>query len=544
MKRWGWIVLILSVLICGGGIFMLNGFRQQQIAAASGSVANTVVVDRGEVKVQVVESGTIEAERVVELKSRAAGRLAKLLKDEGDQVAAGELIAVIDPTETRLQVDQNSAQLRGAQASVARQDIEIRQRRLLTLTSLQKARDRVAQIERENRIQPTLTKSAIESAQSALITAQKQRELLVTTTQPNERTAVQSEVDQAILNFDNASRELARLEGLLAQDFVSLREVENQRLQLDLARSRRDAAKLKLSRLPAQQLNELRQADERIRQAQADLARAKANSVQDSGKSSELVQARIAVREAEAQLSDVDALIASRAQGQASVDQIRSSLSDSQRQLGETNIRAPYAGVITKRLMQEGELVSSLSSFSSGTPIVRLEDRSKMIVKLNINEIDVAKLRLGMTSTILIDALPSDSFEGQVTKIAPARTAATSAGDAVVRYEVEVRLDNPTGAIKSGMTAKCSMNVIDQPKVVRVPIDFVIKEGTERYVMVLGDKPKKDDPGVKTKFKAGVESASYVEVISGVKEGTRLRRPKFSGPDRAGSAVRVGGSSQ
>ena len=116
---------------------MLNGFRQQQIAAASGSVADTVVLDRGEVKVQVVESGTIEAERVVELKSRAAGRLAKLLKDEGDQVAAGELIAVIDPTETRLQVDQNSAQLRGAQASVTRQDIEIRQRRHRTVRASQ-----------------------------------------------------------------------------------------------------------------------------------------------------------------------------------------------------------------------------------------------------------------------------------------------------------------------------------------------------------------------------------------------------------------------
>ncbi len=541
MKRWGWIVLGVSVVLCGGGAVMLNSFRQQQIAAASGQVGDSIKVDRGEVKVQVVESGTIDAARVVELKSRAAGRLAKLLKGEGDVVASGELIAIIDPTETRLQVDQNSAQLRGAVAGVTRQDIEIRQRRVLSASALQKARDRVAQLEREVRVQPTLTKSSIESAQSALITAQKQRELLMSSTQPNERTSVQSEVDQAELNFDNSARELNRLQELLKQDFVSQREVENQRLQLDLARSRRDAARVKLSRLAAQQLNELRQAEERIRQAQSDLARARANTVQDSGKASELNQARIAVREAQAQLADVDALIAGRAQGQASVDQLRSSLSDSQRQLGETEIKAPYAGVITKHLVQEGELVSSLSSFSSGTPIVRLEDRSTMLVKLNINEIDVAKLKLGMQASVVIDALPAEEFSGEVIKIAPAKSASASPTDSVVRYEVEVRLANPSGTIKSGMTAKCSMNVIDLDKVVRVPIDYLIKEGTERYVMVLGDKPKKDDKGTRTKIKVGAESASFVEVLSGITEGQTLKRPSFSGPPRTRSGVTVGG---
>ncbi|MBL8059889.1 MAG: efflux RND transporter periplasmic adaptor subunit [Chthonomonas sp.] len=536
-KRLPLIGLVLLVAVCGGGMVALNGFRTAQMMAAKPKVSDTTKVERGPILVQVVESGAIEAVRVVELKSRAAGRLAKLVRGEGDQVASGELIAIIDPTETRLQVEQNSAQLRGAEAGVARQDIEIRQRRVTAATSLERARQRVAQLEREAKVQPTLTKSGIAAAQAALATAEKQLDLLVKTTQPNERTTTQSEFDQTQLNLDNALRELGRLESLLKQDYVSQREVDTQRLSVEIARNRRDAARARLSRLAEQQLNERRQAEERVRQSKADLDRARANGVQDSAKLTELREARIALREAEVALSDVDALFASRRQGQASVDQIRSSLSDSQRQLGETSIRAPYAGVITKRLVQEGELVSSLSSFSSGTPIVRLEDRSKMIVKLNINEIDVAKLKEGMKATILIDALPKETFEGEVTRVAPAKNQTST--DQVVRYEVEVRLDNPNGLIKSGMTAKCTMDVVNLSKTLRVPIDYVIKEGAKRFVMVLPEKPKEQDQGKKTEVKTGAESASYIEVISGVGEGSVLKRPSYSGPKRGGAAIRV-----
>lgn len=523
------------ILVCGGGGVAVQTWQRQRAAQASPKLADTTKVERGAILVQVVETGAVDAARVVELKSRAAGRLAKLLKEEGDKVVSGELIALIDPTETRLQVEQNSAQLRGANSAVARQDIEIRQRRVLAQTNLQKARVRLAQLERETAVQPTLTRTGVEGAESALQAAIQQRDQLVKNTQPNERTSVEAELEQAQLNLDTATRELQRQEELLRQDFVSAREVDNQRLQVDLAKSRRDAARSRKDRLANQQANEVRQAEERIRQARADLARARANGVQDDSKRRELEQARIAVREAEAQLSDVDALIAGRAQAQSQVDQLAISLRDSQRQLNETEIRAPFAGVITRKLVQEGELVASLSSFSSGTPIVRLEDRSSMLVKMNVNEIDVAKLRIGMAAEVTLDALPTSSFRGEVSKIAPARAQpGQGSNDNVVRYEVEVRLDEVTEAIKSGMTAKCTMKVVDRNNVLRIPVDYLIRDGRDRFVLVLPEKPKSTDKGTRQKVTVGAESASYVEIVSGVQEGQLLKRPPFSGPERAG----------
>lgn len=544
MKLWGKILIVVVVLFCGGGVLMVNQMRQAQIAAASPKQSEVATVDRGPVTVEVVETGGIEASRVVELKSRAAGRLAKLLKNEGDSVAEGELIALIDPTETRLQVEQNRAQLRASESGVARQRVEIQQREVLAQAALDRAVSRLAQLEQELVSQPIVTKTAIQSAEAALATAREQLKLTVEITQPNERIALESEVEQATLNLENAERERKRLEELLTQDFVSRREVDAQRLQVDLARSRKMAATERLGRLTAQQANERRQAQERVRQAESDLERARANRVQDSSKQRDVDQARIAVREARANLLDVQALRASLNQLLAQSDQVRTTLQDSERQLGETEIRAPFSGVITRKLVQEGELVASLSSFSSGTPIVRLEDRTKLIVRLRVNEIDIAKLAQQMPVDVSIDAFPTRRFEGKILSIAPARTAqeTASAGNnaAVVRYEVEVQILNPTPEIKSGMTAQCTMKVVNRTNVLRVPIDFVIKEGTKRFVMVLPEKPKPGDKGTKTEFVPGAESASHLEVKSGLSEGVKLRRPEFTGPARAGARFSAG----
>ena len=153
-------------------------------------------------------------------------------------------------------------------------------------------------------------------------------------------------------------------------------------------------------------------------------------------------------------------------------------LGDAQRQLGETEIRAPVAGIVTKRYVQLGELVASLSSFSAGSPIFKIEDRSTMKVRLNINEIDVAKLTLAMDATVTVDAFTDRKFNGKVSKIAPASEMAAqgAANDPVVKYIVEVTLDSSSPDLKSGMSAQCTMLVLNRPNVLRVQRDYVVKD--------------------------------------------------------------------
>src|SRR5205823_5832479 len=120
MRNRYWVLGIAGILVVAGC---------EKPAGADAKADATVKVSRQDLSVKVVETGTVDAVKSVEVKSRVSGRLKRLLVDEGDHVKAGQLIAVIDPKETELAVRQQEAQLRGAVSQVKRTGIEAAQRR-------------------------------------------------------------------------------------------------------------------------------------------------------------------------------------------------------------------------------------------------------------------------------------------------------------------------------------------------------------------------------------------------------------------------------
>ncbi|MDX2064960.1 MAG: HlyD family efflux transporter periplasmic adaptor subunit [Fimbriimonadaceae bacterium] len=527
------------VVVIAGGAFAIQSMRAK--ASDSKPKVPSVTVGRGEIVVTVVENGTIDAVRSVDVKGRVAGRLAKLLVEEGDTVTQGQLIAVIDPEETEFRVRQDEAQLRGAQSSVARSTIEISQREATARAAVAQAQARVRQLELEVKSTPELTSAAIAEAQTQLASAEANRERIVNGTHPTQRANAQAQVNEAAANLRNAELEFERQIELEKQGYTAKRNVDNARLNVDVAKVRLENARVALARLEGQLKEEVEQATQQIRQAQAALNRAKTNRVNDRLKLQELASAQADLLRAKAGLRDAEVLRKTQEQGQASVDQLQSILSDSRRQLTETEIRAPINGVVTKKAIQVGELATALSTFGAGTTIVRIEDRTVMRVKLSMNEIDVAKLRLGMPATVDVDALPELSLSGKVAKIAPASTAISAEGgaaatstDAVVRYEVEIRLDNAPKELRSGMSAKCSLKVVDRQDVLIVPVDYVSREGKRAFAFLAPAETSKDQKATRVEVKLGAQSGTSVEVISGIKENDKLVKPDYKGPARKG----------
>jgi len=523
-----------SIVFTIVGLFMLGGCFPQ---APKKDTAKPQTVERGDLSVQVIETGSLKAIRTVEVKSRVSGRVKKLYVEEGAKVVAGQLIAEIDPTETQLQVDQNSAQVQGAEAGARNQTIQIAQRRITARNALEKAKSNLRQMQLELKIQPTLTQSSVASAKSAHDQANQALSQLERISQPNARTATELAYQDAQNGLQTAQSEADRMDRLLQQGYVAKRETENAQLQLRLAETRLRTAQENLDRLTDSQRLERDQAFERVKQAKALLDQSRANTIQDRVKGEQYQRALRDVSDAQAQLADVQSLEASKAQQLASIAQLRSVLSDGQRQLGETRIVAPVSGVVTNRPVQVGELVSSLNSFSAGTTIFRIEDRSQMVVSLSINEIDVAKLSLGTVSEIKIDAFPNEKFGGKVTKIAPANVAAGAGGGSgtVVKYEVEVTLRDASPKMKSGMSAKCTMSAIDKKGILKLPIEFVGKDDDSSYVMLKPKNPKDPkDLGTRAKVVTGAQSATMVEIISGVNQGQEVSKPDYKGPKRKG----------
>lgn len=560
MKPWR-IALVLIIVVGLLGTCVGGQFLKMQAASKKQNdelvKANVAKVEKGNVVVTVIETGSLVAQESVEIRSRVGGRISKLLVDEGDFVKRGDLIAVIDPQETELQVRQQGAQVKGAKANLSRLDVEISQRRITAQTNLQKARLRVKQIETELKEQPAISRANVTSAETAVETARQSQRLLVEVTQPNAKIQLSNNVADSTNSLEKANIELARRQYLYERGIVSKRDVEQAELQVQLDRTRLAQAEEAFSRLANEQKLELGQANQRIRQAQADLQRARSGSVVDTTKQQQYQLALQDLKDAEAGLKDIQALAAQRTSSAASVEQVSTAYEDAVRQLGETRVVAPMDGIVTHRAVQVGELVSPQSAFSQGTTIVAVENRSAMLVKLQINEIDVAKLRLGMEAEISVDALPKESFTGEVSKIAPAMISSQPgqmSADAVVKYEVEVLLHEVSSKIKSGMSAKCTMTAASVKDVLRVPIEYLGSDADGEYIQVRDDtvKPKMDmttgrtelTGGKRVTVRSGVQNSSYAEIRGQVKVGDEIIKPKFTGPQRKGMMQFGGGEDE
>ena len=201
MKKIGIALLAIVLLIVVAALLSRGG---GQSASAS---TERETVKKGDLLTQVIETGSLDAIKTVEVKSKVSGRVARLNVEEGDVVNAGQLIAVIDPEETQFRVEQDRARLKAAQAALDGVDVQIKQRKVTAKTNVDRASSRVAQLKLELDAQPTLTRTEIETAETAYNNAVKSRDLLQRVTQPNQRTSVQNQVAEAQSTLQNATAE-------------------------------------------------------------------------------------------------------------------------------------------------------------------------------------------------------------------------------------------------------------------------------------------------------------------------------------------------
>jgi HlyD family secretion protein len=157
-------ILLGAVLLIGG--IAAFSFFQFQAALSAKKDPTEIEVELGDIVVEVTDSGTVEAVRSVDVRSRASGRLQTLYVAEGERVAANQEVALIDPEEPRLRYEQDRAQLDGASESAKRSALEVEQRRRSTRAALDEARARVRQIELELAAQPKLSSAEIRSAEA------------------------------------------------------------------------------------------------------------------------------------------------------------------------------------------------------------------------------------------------------------------------------------------------------------------------------------------------------------------------------------------
>lgn len=170
-----------------------------------------------------------------------------------------------------------------------------------------------------------------------------------------------------------------------------------------------------------------------------------------------------------------------------------------------TPILAPKKGLIILKNADAGQ------SVTQSDIVLSMSDR--LITKVNVDETDLAQIKIGQAVELVLDAFPSNMMPAKVAHIGyDAKTI-----NNVTTYEVDVMPDSAPEFMKSGMTANATFVVDAKEKVLSVPASAVHRKDKRSYVLLPNPENKKE-PREQT-IETGITDGKRIEILSGLKEG-------------------------
>jgi HlyD family secretion protein len=210
--------------------------------------------------------------------------------------------------------------------------------------------------------------------------------------------------------------------------------------------------------------------EQRVRQAEADMAAAEANStlVKLSAKRLKDLREKDLVTQAE-----YDQVEAQLEQARATLLTRRAALENAKLDLSRCTLTSPIDGIVIFRQVEVGKTV--VSSFSAPTLFVIAQDLSKMRIIAPISEVDVWAAHPGQAVTFTVDAIPDRTFTGRLTQIrnpyTPSEKQTTQAAQqsTITNFDGVIEVDNPDLMLRPSLTANVSIVVSKTEKALRIP---------------------------------------------------------------------------
>ncbi len=168
-------------------------------------------------------------------------------------------------------------------------------------------------------------------------------------------------------------------------------------------------------------------------------------------------------------MSAHDSTRASIAGAQSDMISARSNLDLARQKLEDATVRAPIEGTVVSRPVTNGMIITSATSANGGSTLMTIADLGRVRVRVFIDEVEMANVRVGKQASVAVDAFPDRTFPGVVEKIEP--QAVVTQG--VTFFPVMVSVNNKDGALMPGMNGEVTIKAADLTHVLQVPIDAV-----------------------------------------------------------------------
>ncbi|MBU3102144.1 MULTISPECIES: efflux RND transporter periplasmic adaptor subunit [Clostridium] len=203
------------------------------------------------------------------------------------------------------------------------------------------------------------------------------------------------------------------------------------------------------------------------------------------------------------------------------------------KQLDNYKIIAPIDGVITKMSNKVGD------TLKAGDELSDVSDPKQMEFDIPVDELDIAKLKVGQKTSISVDALPvtlKTPVTGVVAKIAV--TGVSESG--VTTFVVTIKINDNLGILKGGMNANGEIEVSNKDNILYVPIEAITTVNDKSYVYIKtagakssGDGAMGGQPGDgETKTTTGSSKESAAKVTTKITQDAKSVRSKAKATDK------------
>ena len=433
----------------------------------------SVIAERGNLEVMLVEPGTLAAARSVTISSEIRSNRAKIvsLLSDGAWVKPGDVVVGFDPTPFEEERDKVAGELHDAEAAAARAEQEEK-------LAIAKAEETLESARHTEKI-AALNLGSYEKGNGAL----------------SVREAEVRAADSGS-ELERARRDLSDLEQMFQKGFVS---------EAELARQRAKVADIE--RQSGLQAERLKAAREVI--YPRDLERAK----------SDLAEARNEVARAEAVLYHSHEFYRAAAEAaNRKVESSRATLTRAEQELDKTTVRSPLEGFLVlqdipldsgRRKPQVGD------SVWSGQPIAMIPDLSQMITQTRVRETDLHRVHEGLAARLDLEAYPDMVMSGQVDFVGS--LAEASADSPWKFFSVRLLVDRADPRLRPGMSVRVSFLLDRARNVVVAPADavFACSGGSCCYVRRGGEVWEQP-------VAVGLANETHVEVKQGITPGEEL----------------------
>ncbi|MDO8265116.1 MAG: efflux RND transporter periplasmic adaptor subunit [Candidatus Parcubacteria bacterium] len=472
-----------------------------------------VLAKRENIVQEVNVTGRVKPAETINLAFEKTGKISVIYVNVGDKVKAGQILSALQNSDVIAQLSQYKAALNVQKAELANLEAGTRPEEI----QVQEAKVESAKIALEDakknlvdKMQDAYTKSddAIRNKADQLFTnprsSSPQINIFVSSQQKTDIEWQRTIVENILISWkasldgltiennlplyvDSAENNLNQIKSLL--DMVAL-SVTDPNAVVSFSKTTVDAWKTDISTARTNintAVVNLSAADEKFRGAQADVTLAEKELLLDqAGTPAEQINGQKAkISEAEANIQNAEA------------------------QLAKTILFSPIDGIITKQDAKAGEIVSA------NAPLISIISEAKFQIEANVPEVDIAKITIGDSAKITLDAYGNDVvFEAKVIAIDPAETIL----EGVATYKITLQITEKEEIMKPGMTANIDILTDERENVITIPQRAVITKDGEKTVQILENGIQKE-----IKVKTGLRgSAGNIEIIEGLKENDEV----------------------